>query len=102
MISWSVRRPAVIWAASATILVSGAVSFTRLALATKTTVEFPQLSVNATWLGASPELIEMYIASPLEAAIQGVRDVRKVNSQSRDGRADLRVELEKDANVQLT
>src|SRR6185436_10440190 len=45
---------------------------------------------------------EMYVTSPLEAAVQGVRDVRKVNSTSRDGTASLRVELEKDANVQLT
>ncbi len=102
MIAWSVRRPAVIWAACATIVVSGVVAFSRLALATKTTVEFPQLSVNASWGGAAPELLEMYVTSPLEAAIQGVRDVRKVNSTSRDGNASLRVELEKDANVQLT
>lgn len=102
MIAWSVRRPAVIWAACATIVVSGAVAFTRLALATKTTVEFPRLNVNASWPGSSPELIEMYVASPIEAAIQGVRDVRKVNSTSRDGVASLTVELEKDANVQLT
>jgi HAE1 family hydrophobic/amphiphilic exporter-1 len=102
MISWSVNRPAVIWATCATLIVSGGVAFSRLALATKTTVEFPRLNVSAGWAGASPELIEMYVASPLEAAVQGVRDVRTVNSTSRDGSASLTVELEKDANVQLT
>lgn len=102
MIAWSVKRPAVIWAACATIVVSGVVSFSRLALATKTTVEFPRLNVSASWPGSAPELVEMYVTSPIEAAIQSVRDVRKVNSQSRDGQASLTVELEKDANVQLT
>jgi multidrug efflux pump len=98
MIAWSVKRPAVIWAACATIVVSGVVSFSRLALATKTTVEFPRLNVSASWPGSAPELVEMYVASPIEAAIQGVRDVRKVNSNSRDGFATLTVELEKDAS----
>ncbi|HYV95982.1 MAG TPA: efflux RND transporter permease subunit [Gemmatimonadaceae bacterium] len=102
MITWSVRRPAVIWATCATLVVSGAVAFTRLALATKTTVEFPRLNVSASWFGAAPELMEMYVTAPLEAAVQGVRDVRTVNSMSRDGQSSLTVELEKDANVQLT
>src|SRR5512140_2779936 len=102
MISWSVNRPAVVWATCATLLLSGGVAFSRLALATKTTVEFPRLDVSAAWTGAAPELIEMYVTSPLEAAIQGVRGVRTVGSTSRDGFASLTVELEKNANVQLT
>ncbi len=102
MISWSVNRPAVVWATCATLLLSGGVAFSRLALATKTTVEFPRLDVSAAWAGAAPELIEMYVTSPLEAAIQGVRGVRTVGSTSRDGFASLTVELEKNANVQLT
>ena len=102
MIAWCVRRPAVIWAACACIITSGGVAFSRLALATKTEVELPTLSVGASWPGASPELMEMYVTSPMEAAIQGVRDVRRVTSNSRDGSASLTVSLEPDANIQLT
>ena len=102
MIAWCVRRPAVVWATCACILAAGGVAFSRLALATKTTVELPRLSVGVSWAGASPELMEMYVTSPVEAAIQGVRGVRRISSNSRDGGASMTVELDPDANVQLT
>jgi len=101
MIHWATRRPAVVLAASVAILLAGGVSFTRLALATRTSIELPRLNVNATWPGASAELVETYITSPIEAAIQGVRGVRRTSSQSRDETASLTVELEPKADVQL-
>ena len=101
MIHWATRRPAVVLAASVAILLAGGVSFTRLALATRTSIELPRLNVNASWPGASAELVETYITSPIEAAIQGVRGVRRTSSQSRDETAALTVELEPNADVQL-
>ena len=102
MIRWAVHRPAVIWAAVLTILISGSIAFTRLALATKTDVEFPRLSVSTAWGAASAELMEMYITAPIEAAVQGVRGVRKTSSTSSDGSSLVTVTLEPDADVQLT
>src|SRR5262245_58766668 len=101
MIRWAVHRPAVVWATAASLLLAGGVSFSRLALATKTTVELPELSVGISWPDATAELVEMYLASPIEAAIQGVRGVRKTSSQSNDGTTSLRVTLEPNADVQL-
>ena len=101
MIHWAVSRPAVVWAATFALILSGAMAFTRLALATKTTVELPRLQVTASWLGASAELMEMHITSPVEAAVQGVRGVRRTSSESRDGSARLTVELDPTADVQL-
>jgi hydrophobic/amphiphilic exporter-1 (mainly G- bacteria), HAE1 family len=101
MIHWATRRPAVILATSVAILLAGGVSFTRLALATRTSIELPRLNVSASWPGASAELMETYLTSPIEAAIQGVRGVRRTSSQSRDERSQLTVELEPKADVQL-
>ncbi|MGQ0766636.1 MAG: efflux RND transporter permease subunit [Gemmatimonadota bacterium] len=101
MIRWAVSRPAVVWAASATLLLAGGVSFTRLALATRTTVELPRLQVSVTWPGASAQLNEMYVASPIEAAIQGVRGIRKTRSESNDETVSLTIELDPAADVQM-
>jgi len=101
VIHWATRRPAVVLAAAVAILLAGGVSFTRLALATRTSVELPRLNVSANWPGASAELVETYITSPVEAAIQGVRGVRRTSSQSRDEQSSLTVELEPKADVQL-
>lgn len=102
MIRWAVSRPAVVWAVAVSIVLGGAVSFTRLALATRTTVELPRLQVGASWPGASAELVEMYISSPIEAAVQGVRGVRRTESTSSDGSSRITAELDPNANVQLT
>lgn len=91
-----------VWAACIALLIAGAIAFSRLPLATRTTVELPQLSVNAGWTGAAPEVIETYLTSPIEAAIQGVRGVKRVVSTSSDGSANLRVDLEPNADVQMT
>lgn len=101
MIRWAVRRPAVIWATSLIILLGGAVSFTRLALATKTTVELPTLRVTASWSGASAELVEMYVTSPIESAVQAVRGVKTTSSESADGSATITVTLQPKTDVQV-
>jgi len=101
VIGWAVRRPAVIWAVAVAILLAGAVAFTRLPLATKTTVELPRLQITIGWPGSAAELVEMYLTAPVEAATQAVRGVKKTSSESREGFASLEVELEPDANVQM-
>jgi HAE1 family hydrophobic/amphiphilic exporter-1 len=102
VIRWAVSRPAVIWATAACVLLGGAISFTRLALSKSTTVELPRLQVSSGWPGHSAELVETYITSPIEAAIQGVRGVKKTSSTSNEASASLSVDLEPNANVQLT
>ncbi|MDZ4258778.1 MAG: efflux RND transporter permease subunit [Gemmatimonadales bacterium] len=101
MIRWAAGRPAVIWSMAVGIVIAGGVAFTKLPLATKTTVELPKISVSGSWRGASPELIETYITSPLESAIQGVRGVRKVSSTSREHQSTITVELDPRADVTL-
>jgi len=101
VIRWAAGRPAVIWSMAVGIVIAGGVAFTKLPLATKTTVELPKISVSGSWRGASPELIETYITSPLESAIQGVRGVRKVSSTSREHQSTITVELDPRADVTL-
>ena len=101
MIRAAVNRPAVMWALAVALLLAGSIAFTRLPLATRTAVELPRLNVNATWSGASPEVMEAYVTAPIEGAVQGVRGVKRVNSTSRDGTSSLTVELEPQADVQM-
>src|SRR6187399_701379 len=102
MIRFAAHRPAVVWASCIALLIAGGIAFSRLPLATRTTVELPQLSVGASWSGAAPEVVETYLTSPIEAAVQGVRGVKRVNSTSNDGSANLRIDLEANADVQMT
>jgi multidrug efflux pump subunit AcrB len=101
MIAWAVRRPAVVWSTAAALLLAGGVAFTRLPLATRPRVELPRLRITAQWPGASAELVEAYLTAPIEAAVQAVRGVAKISSQSDEGSTQLTVDLEPRANVQL-
>ena len=102
MIRWASTRPAVIWAFGMALILAGGMAFTRLPLATKTSVELPKLTITSQWPGASADLLETYVTSPIEAAIQGVRGVHKTSSNSGDRGSTLSVELEPTADVQLT
>ncbi|HET7041485.1 MAG TPA: efflux RND transporter permease subunit, partial [Gemmatimonadales bacterium] len=103
MISWFAHRPAVAWAIAATLLLSGSVAFVRLPMATRPEVEIPRLQISTSWPGASPELLETYVTSPLEEAVQGVRGVDKVSSESRgDGSSQLTADLEPGTDITLT
>ncbi len=101
MIRWFANRPAVMWAMLGATLLAGGVALGRLPLATKPYVELPRLAVSMEWPGASAELVETYLGSPIEAAIQSVRGVRKISGESGEGYLQLDIELEPDANVQL-
>jgi len=101
MIRWAAHRPAVVWAMCFSLLLAGGVAFTRLPLATRTTVELPRLQIFSSWPGVSAELVEMYITSPIESAIQPVRGVKKTSSESSEGQASITVELEPGTDVQM-
>lgn len=101
MIRWSADRPAVAWAAAVALVLAGAVAFTRLPLATRTTVELPRLRVQTTWPGASAELIEAYLTAPIESAVQPVRGVRRTTSESGERGSLITVELDPAADIGL-
>ncbi len=102
MISWAARRPAVVLATCGALLLAGGVALARLPIATRPYVEVPRLEVSMSWPGASAELVETYLGSPIEAAIQSVRGVRRIGSESGEGHVQLDIELDPGANVQLT
>jgi hydrophobic/amphiphilic exporter-1 (mainly G- bacteria), HAE1 family len=101
MIRFATMRPAVVWAVCVAVLVAGAIAFGRLPLASRTSVELPRLTVAAAWNGASAEVMEMYVTSPIESLVQGVRGVRRTTSESSDNSMNITVELEPKADVQL-
>src|SRR6266850_2137809 len=82
MIAWAAHRPAVVWATAAALVLAGVVAVQRLPVATKPYVELPRLSVSMSWPGASAELVETYLGSPIEAAIQSVRGIQRIGSES--------------------
>ncbi|HEX6589983.1 MAG TPA: efflux RND transporter permease subunit, partial [Longimicrobiales bacterium] len=63
--------------------------------------ELPQLTVSAQWPGASPETVEAFLTAPLEAVLQQVRSVERIESTSEEASARITLEFDADADMQF-
>ncbi|MCL7966715.1 MAG: efflux RND transporter permease subunit [marine benthic group bacterium] len=105
MIDLAIRRPVATAAIYIALVALGAYSFRLIPVELLPDVDYPRLTINATWGGASPEAMEAFVTSPLEAAAQQVRGVRKITSTSRsDDRGtgsstEIDVEFERDVRM---
>lgn len=82
MIDLSIRRPVATAAIYVALMALGAYSFRLIPVELLPDVDYPQLTVSATWSGASPETMEAFVTAPLEGAAQQVGGVRKITSTS--------------------
>ena len=96
MIGFSVRRPVTIAMAYLAVALLGIAAWRRLPIELLPNAELPQLGIRAEWPGSSPETTEAFLTSPLEAAVQQVRGVEKVVSESSqdDGVGVARIQVE--------
>ena len=82
MIDLSINRPIATAAIYIALVALGAYSFRLIPVELLPDVDYPRLTINASWGGASPEAMEAFVTSPLESTAQQVRGVRKITSTS--------------------
>ncbi len=66
MIRLSINRPTTVAMVYIAIAVVGVASFLDTPVELLPDVEYPQLSINTNWPGASPEVVEAFLTAPLE------------------------------------
>ena len=64
-------------------------------------IELPPITVAASWHGVSTETIERQVTTPLEAAMQNLKGVAKLNSTTGEGVCWLTAEFLERTNMQL-
>ncbi len=101
MIRFSVRRPVAIAMAYLAVASLGVFAWRNIPIELLPDTSLPRLSVEGRWSGASPETVEAFLTSPLEATIQLVQGVDKVTSISREGLASIDVEFARDTDMDL-
>ena len=105
MIDLSIKRPVATAAIYVALVALGAYSFRLIPVELLPDVDYPRLTVDASWGGASPEAMEAFVTSPLESAAQQVKGVRKITSTSRaDPRgtgssAEIDIEFDRDIRM---
>ncbi|MDH3735257.1 MAG: efflux RND transporter permease subunit, partial [Gemmatimonadota bacterium] len=107
MIDLAIRRPVATAAIYFALFALGAYSFRLIPVEDVPDVEFPRLTVNAGWNGASPEALEAFVTAPLESVIQQVSGVEKIQSESAadprgaGSNATITVEFERETRMEF-
>jgi multidrug efflux pump len=90
----AIRRPVFAWMLMAGLLVFGGIGFRELGVSQMPDVDFPQVSVQLTLEGASPETMETDVVEPIEDACMSVEGIVDISSTSQQGRATVVLEFE--------
>jgi multidrug efflux pump len=86
-----IRRPVFATVLSVSVLLLGLISYQRLSVREYPKIDEPVVSVETTYKGASPDVIESQVTKILEDSISGIEGVDVITSQSRSERSQINV-----------
>ncbi len=94
----SIRRPVLATVMSLVIVLIGVVSFGRLTVRQYPDIDVPIVSITTRYPGASAEIIETQVTSPLEDVLSGLEGIDFISSISRSERSLITVVFRQDRN----
>ncbi len=96
----SINHPVFATMVMAALMVMGLFSYQRLRIEQLPDVSIPVAFISVQYPGASPEAIENDLTKPIENAANTINGVKKIRSNSYEGRSDTVVEFRLDANIE--
>ena len=90
---FSLRNRALIALLTIVVAVFGAVSLTLLKQELFPSLSLPQITVVSSYPGASPQVVENDVSTPIEDAVQGVEGLDSTHSTSKSGQSVVTVEF---------
>ncbi len=97
----SIKNPVFAWMLMAALLVFGAISFSGMGISQMPDVDFPVLSVNLSWEGAAPEVMETDVVDVVEESVMTVQGIRDISSSTRQGQGTVTIEFELNRNIDV-
>jgi HAE1 family hydrophobic/amphiphilic exporter-1 len=99
LIKFSLKNPIAIIILSIMLMVVGALSFSSLKVDLLPNIEFPQVTVQGIYPGASPQDVNDKVTVPLEAKLKELTSVSKVQSQSMESVSFITLEFPLGTNM---
>jgi hydrophobe/amphiphile efflux-1 (HAE1) family protein len=90
----ALKRPVGSIVLSLLIILLGVVGYNFLGVRLYPAIDPPVITVQTSYTGANPEIIESQITEPLETTINGIEGVKSITSQSSLGSSNITVEFE--------
>jgi hydrophobe/amphiphile efflux-1 (HAE1) family protein len=97
----AIKNPVFAWMLMIGLIVFGLFGFDRMGVSQMPDVDFPVLSVNVTWEGAAPEVMETEVTDVLEDALMSVQGIKEITSSSRQGSTNLNLEFDIDKDIDV-
>ncbi len=95
----SINHPVFATMVMAALMVMGLFSYQRLRIEQMPDVSFPGVFISVNYPGAAPEAVENDLTKPIENEINTVNGVKRIRSNSFEGRSQVNVEFRLDANI---
>src|ERR1700677_3906228 len=87
----SIRRPVFAWMLMFALMFFGVICFFQLGVSQLPEATPPELTINAAWVGAAPEVMETQIVNPIEEAVISVQGIQDIQSSMRQGVATVKL-----------
>ncbi|HEU4407585.1 MAG TPA: efflux RND transporter permease subunit [Polyangiaceae bacterium] len=97
----SIKNPVLAWMLMAGTVLFGALAAMRIGVSQYPDVDYPNVSVSASWPGAGPSAVERELVEPIEQALAQVEGVQQISSQARQGSARITVSFDMSRNIDL-
>lgn len=95
----SIKNPVLAWMIMISLIVFGAISFSKMGISQYPDIDFPMVNVSVAYTGASPEVMEQNVVQPLEDALTSLEGVKSLYSTSRTGTANISIEFNLERNI---
>ena len=95
----SVKKPYTILVGVCLVIILGIVSFTRMTSDLMPNISLPYVIVMTTYVGASPETVEMVVTKPVEAQMATVSNIENISSISNENYSLVILEFAQNANM---
>ena len=97
----SIKNPVFAWMLMIGLIFFGLIAATDLGVSEMPDVDFPVISVDVSWEGAAPEVMESDVADVIEDAVMSVQGIREVSSSTRQGITDVTIEFELNRDIDV-
>ena len=96
---FSVKKAYTVFVAVVMIIVLGVVAFTRMTTDLLPSINLPYVIVITSYPGASPEMVEMVVSSPLESSMATVSNIENITSTSSENMSMVMLEFSQSADM---
>ena len=96
----SIKRPVLATVMTLTVILLGAIAFEKLSVREYPKIDPPVVSVRTVFKGATAEVIESVITTPIEDSLSGIEGIKQSKSQSKEEVSQVTVTFNTNRNIE--